>query len=318
MTDTLAETEPMPNREVSLLNPFRLFNQQRTLFQFGSPAHTYAGHCYSGIAGQFRAKGHVVCSQVRTVQDAYTITMEVVSRLSKTEPYASLRYGDYLIAKADRIPVCEQFVRGGFQCLHFDYGLPVLPRTNQTLYAVTALFMPPTVASSSSITRIVPLSRLADTSVARKSPVFVDRLKEYAARHGDGWREPALVNTGRISIFLRFLDAISPEPRFSGHIDVDSATFIRKCGLPCESDLEQWQRESELLTEFGVDLAKTEHHIVLSPGDLLIFDNLTNVHGRFGRRANREIWQMLLGLPDADHELLQRMMNYVKSQFLIA
>src|SRR5262249_16024838 len=147
--------------------------------------------------------------------------------LRQTEPYASLRYGDYLIAKADRMPVCEQFVQSGFQCLHFDYGLPLLPRASQPLYALTALFLPATVASSGTITRMVPLSKLADPSVALKSPVFADRLKEYAASHGDGWREPAFTNTGRISIFLRFLDVISPEPRFCNHIDVDSATFIR-------------------------------------------------------------------------------------------
>ena len=81
----------MLNREVSLLNPVRQFNQQRTLFQCGSPAHTYPGLCDSGIAEQFQTKGHAVCSQVRTVQDAFTITMELISRLSKTEPYGSLR-----------------------------------------------------------------------------------------------------------------------------------------------------------------------------------------------------------------------------------
>lgn len=209
--------------------------------------------------------------------------------------------------------MCDPFVRAGFQCLHFDYGLAVLPRVNQPLYGVTALFMPPEAASSGTITRILPLSELVGSTLAIESPALVDRLKGYVAQYGDGWRDPAFVNTGRISIFLRFLDVMSPQPKFSEHIDVDSATFIRKCGLHCDSDSGQWQRETKLLQEFGIDIARTEHHIVLNLGELLIFDNLRNVHGRLGRRASREIWQMLFGLPDIDAELLGRVMNYAAS-----
>jgi hypothetical protein len=308
----------MPKREVSLQDPFSYFDQQRTLFQFGSPARAYAGRCCVAVADEFRAKGHAVCTNIDSVQNAYAITMEVLSSLAKGEPYASLGYGDFLIAKADRIPVCEQIVETRFQCLHFDYGLPILPRVDQTLYGIAALFMPPDIPGSHVTTRLLPLNKLSGASLSINSHASADRLKKYAAQHGDGWWKPTFVNTGRISIFLRFLDGLSGQPKFSGYIDVDSAKFIRKCSLLSDSASDQWQREIELLREFGIDTAGTEQHIVLSSGDLLIFDNLSNVHGRLGRRSSREIWQMLFGLPSTDDEHLDRVLNFVTSQFSTA
>ena len=197
----------------------------------------------------------------------------------------------------------------------FDYGLPILPRVGQTLYGIAALFMPLEVAGSDVTTRLLPLNRLSGASLFINSDASVDRLKKYAAQHGTVGGTQLLCTQAESSIFLRFLDAFSGESKFSDYIDVDSATFIRKCAPLCDSDLDRWQREIASLWEFGIDTARTEEHIVLSPGDLLIFDNLSNVHGRLGRRASREIWQMLFGLPNTDDELLNRVLNLVTSRF---
>src|SRR5262249_35469399 len=159
--------------------------------------------------------------------------------------YKSLRYRDLRVAKGDRIPVCTSFVESCFQCLHFDYGLPILPGPDQALYAVTALFMSPTSTSSGTATRLLPLNALRGT--AWSGAWNARRVKDYAREHGDGWRQPTAENTGRLSIFLRFLDAMSSKPRFSQFIDTDSATFVRDCAPSGESTAEQLWCERELL-----------------------------------------------------------------------
>lgn len=306
----------MPSREVFLQNPFNHFDHQRTLFEFGSPARNHDGRGYTAVADRFRARGYALCGDVQGVQHAYAVTMELLSYLGGIEPYASLRFGDFLIAKADQIPVGERFVLGDFQCLHFDYGLPILPQADQAVYGVTALFMPRAAKSSGTITRMLPLNGISGTFLSVGSSALSAQLRRYASQNGDGWRQPTFVNTGRISIFLRFLDAMSPSAKFSQYIDVDSATFIHKCGPVCDSTASQWQRERELLRQdFGVDVTRAEQHIVLNPGDLLIFDNLRNVHGRLGRRASREVWQLLFGLPNTPPELIDHLIDYVTSAF---
>lgn len=151
--------------------------------------------------------------------------MNFIAALSMDWSQARPGLSEFQLAKADRIPVCDSFVASAFQCLHFDYGLPILTRPGQSVYGIAALFMPPEAISSGTLTRIVRLNSMKRMRVRCRKDI-VQGLRSYAVAYGDGWSSPEPVNTGRISIWLRFLDAVAQQRRFASLFDADSANFI--------------------------------------------------------------------------------------------
>ncbi len=286
-------------------------DQQRLLFDISPVANGFRHSSADSIARELRDAGFAVCHELPTVHQAFTLAMSALAELGKRQPYSSLGFGEFRLAKADRIPVCESMKITRFQCLHFDYGLPVLPWGQQALYGAVALYKPLGSEPSSSQTRIVHLSVLKKATESLTRGEVGRRLREYVSAHGDGWREPEPANTGRISILLRFLDAIFGRQRFASLIESDSSNFLGDAipgsGLPTPG-LEQ---ERMLLGEFGIDLDSVEQRVCLAPGDMLLFDNIATIHGRVGRRQPRELWQMLFGLPNLSAAVIDRTVGMV-------
>jgi len=237
--------------------------------------------------------------------------MGVIAELGKREPYRSLDFSSFRVAKADRIPVCESMKVTSFQCLHFDYGLPVLACGEQPLYGVVALYKTPCSERSPSQTRIVRLDALKKATSALRPSEIGRRLREYVAAYGDGWRQPEPANTGRISIFLRFVEAIFGQKRFASLIESDSANFLVDAAKEIGLQASGVEAEQLLLQDLGVDLGSVEERVCLEPGDMLLFDNLAVVHGRIGRRQPRELWQMLFGLRSLSSSAIERVVSTV-------
>jgi hypothetical protein len=66
---------------------------------------------------------------------------------------------------------------------------------------------------------------------------------------------------------------------------------------------------SALVREFGVDLEDVEERVRLRRGELLLLDNVRVVHGRIGQRPQREVWQILFGLPDLNPPSVDRIVE---------
>jgi hypothetical protein len=284
------------------------FDHQRLLFDLSPVAVLFADGPTSPVAQQYASQGYVICRDVPSVERAFALAMRTIAALALSEPYTSMGYGDFQLAKADRTPVCDSIVQANFQTLHFDYGLPVLSRPQQGFYGVVALYMPPETTGSFAETRIVQLRELkAETGLVRKHAI--ERLCDYVCAHGDGWSQPSPTNTGRIAIFLRVLEALRGENRFAALIDSDSAGFISEATQSANTDSAYLELERSLFHEFGIDLGPVERRVRLRPGDMLLLDNVSIVHGRLGKRPARELWHMLFGVPDLSPPAIHRMLN---------
>jgi hypothetical protein len=58
--------------------------------------------------------------------------------------------------------------------------------------------------------------------------------------------------------------------------------------------------ERAFLAVRGLDVQRVEQEVLLEPGELLVFDNLTTAHGRIGVRAPGELHQLCLGYRGLD------------------
>jgi hypothetical protein len=286
-------------------------DRQRLLFDVSPAAERFDHGSAGSIAAGLSDQGFFVCREIPTVQQAFTLAMSAIAELGKQEPYSSLGFKEFRLAKADRIPVCDRVKIAQFQCLHFDYGLPVLPWGQQALYGVVALYKPPGSERSSAETRIVHLNALKKATHLLTQEEIGRRLREYVTTHGDGWRQPELANTGRISILLRFLDAVFGRREFASLIESDSANFLSDAIPDSGAGTAGLEQERTLLQEFGIDLDAVEERVCLEPGDMLLFDNIATVHGRVGRRQPRELWQMLFGLPNLTPAAVDRAVGIV-------
>jgi len=286
-------------------------DRQKLLFDISPLAHRFGHASGSSAATALVERGFTVCRSVRYVEDAFTIATSAIAELGKREPYRSLDFSSFRVAKADRIPVCESIKITRFQCLHFDYGLPVLDFGEQPLYGVVALYKRPCSERSPSQTRIVRLNALKKVTSALRHGEIGRRLREYVAAYGDGWRQPEPANTGRISIFLRFVEAIFGQKRFASLIESDSANFLIDAAQQIGLQTSGVEAEELLLQDLGIDLGSVEERVCLEPGDMLLLDNLAVVHGRIGRRQPRELWQMLFGLASLSPTAIERVVSTV-------
>lgn len=215
-----------------------------------------------------------------------------------------------VLAKKDAIPVCQDIVQTGFQALHYDMGMPFMASKPQPLYTISALYRPMDSAPNPlAKTRLVFLPKLLHQFKMGNRKQIEQQLLSYVRDHGDGWLKPKPHNTHRLAIFARVLDAVSGQNRLSDKID----TMIGQC-FDYDHDpdgLNGLAQEQAFFSALGLDLAKAEEHLVLAPGEMLVFDNMRCVHGRIGRRRQRELINFLYGVKEASETEIENYRNWL-------
>jgi hypothetical protein len=199
---------------------------------------------------------------------------------------AAARGLDLLCAGLPDLDVVGEFtapppgvVQREFQALHFDFGIPRLAAP-VAASRFTALFLDGQCVGSGAATRIVPLGRLLRQRHWPARAVLAERLCRDA-------RDGAAVE-GILARIIEAADQSSDLP------DKNEDGFL--CGM----EFSTLHDEYAYFARHGLQLAAVEKEFVLSPGELLLFDNLTAAHGRRGRRNTGELHQLCIGFASLD------------------
>jgi hypothetical protein len=174
----------------------------------------------------------------------------------------------------------QGLVQRDFQALHIDYGLPKLGGPPVAVSRFTALYLDPGRAGSGSATRIVPLRPLLGQRSWPARAVICERLCRDAG-------EDSLVE----GILARIVES-ADQSRDLPPQDTD--------GFACGLEFATLAEERRYFAEHGLHLRAAEEELVLSSGELLLFDNLLTAHGRRGRRHSGELHQLCIGFPSLD------------------
>jgi hypothetical protein len=179
-----------------------------------------------------------------------------------------------------------------FQTLHFDFGLPLDPKTTQEVARYTALHVPAEVTSIQALTRLVPLVDLLGLRSWALHETLVERLVSYGRTHG-AWDDDRGYVKGSLARIVEAAagDSIPTLPSVKEHPE-----FL--CGMEFDSLAE----EVRFFEFHGLQLREVEIDVALQPGELLVFNNLTMAHGRCGARRPGELRQRVYGhtlQPDA-------------------
>ena len=184
-----------------------------------------------------------------------------------------------------RIPESSAQARD-FQALHFDFGLPLQPRQPRDVAHYTVLYVSPGTGHTQAFTRLVNLTELLGQRSWPDGDTLVRRFAAYGESHG-AW-DPAEGYTE--GILGRLIDA--------AHGDDPALPSVRATpGFLCGTEFAGCDEEARFLASHGLSLEAGETAIRIEPSQVLIFDNLQIAHGRRGRRATRELHQLVLGYP---------------------
>jgi hypothetical protein len=171
-------------------------------------------------------------------------------------------------------------VQRDFQALHIDYGVPKLVGPPVAVARFTALYLDGRQAGSGTATRIVPLRSLLSQRLWPARAVLAERLCRDAA---DG-----TVVEGILARIIESADQSWDLP--------DRSTEGFLCGM----EFATLDEERRYFARHGMQLAAAEEELVLSSGELLLFDNLATAHGRRGRRDTGELHQLCIGFGSLD------------------
>jgi hypothetical protein len=187
--------------------------------------------------------------------------------------------GDFLIP-----PVGGQ--SRDFQALHFDFGLPLDPRGPCHVAHYTALYISPAHGPLEAETRLVPLGALLGQRRWATRGELVRRFCDYGVSHG-AWDEDFGYSEG---ILGRLIDAAD-----DGEPVLPSVRATE--GFLCGTEFASANEERRFFEHCGLRPDRAETRIRLSPGELLLLDNLALAHGRLGRRSPGELHQRMYGYP---------------------
>ena len=213
--------------------------------------------------------------------DAWNAARTVIDAAAATEaPLAVI--GDFVIPPPDGPPSRD------FQTLHFDFGLPLAPRVPTDIARFTALHVRADALTSAAATRLVPLPALLAGARWPNRDELIQRFAAYGDTHGT-WDDTSGYTEGSLA---RIVEAALGErpalPSVKEHPD-----FL------CGTEFASLADELHFFTRRGLSPDAVGIDVRLSPGDLLVFDNLANAHGRSGTRAPGELHQRLFGHKDA-------------------
>ena len=185
--------------------------------------------------------------------------------------------GDFILPAPDGEPTRE------FQTLHFDFGVPLRPLRAQDVARYTALFVPPSAAAVTALTRLVALDALLGQRGWPDRATLLANLEAYGESHGawedeDGYTEGSLARIAEAAAGVARLASVKSTP-----------------GFLCGMEFDTLAAELMFLSSLGLDVEAVQVEIPLRPGDLLIFDNLAMAHGRRGSRRPGELHQRIYG-----------------------
>lgn len=175
-----------------------------------------------------------------------------------------------------------------FQTLHFDFGLPVVPRVPRDLGRFTALHVPPAAAQVSASTRLVPLRALLGQRGWPRREQILERLASYGRTHG-AWQDEAGYVEGSLA---RLVEAVAGKPTLP--------SVKAEPGFLCGMEFESLDAELAFFRRHALSLERVAIEVALQPGDLLVFDNLALAHGRRGVRRASELRQWVFGHQELD------------------
>ena len=209
---------------------------------------------------------------------AFVESQRLVEECAASNGHDALRViGHFILPPPDGEPT------RAFQTLHFDFGVPLRPVRDQNVARYTALFIPPSAARVTAVTRLVPLDALLGQRRWPDKTTLLANLLAYGRSHGawddgDGYYEGSLA---------RVLEGAAGTPRLPS---VKSTP-----GFLCGMEFDDLAAEERFLASLGLSVEAVQAEVPLGPGDLLVFDNLAVAHGRRGSRAPGELHQRVYG-----------------------
>jgi Taurine catabolism dioxygenase TauD, TfdA family len=232
-------------------------------------------------AGELESCGFTrIAGPLGTAHDADEASISLVDTCRRRNGLPPLSIiGDFVVPPLDAGETRD------FQTLHFDFGLPLDPKTEQEVARYTALYVPAGVTGVRAVTRLVPLMTLFSQRPWPPPGELVDRLTSYGRTHGSwdddqGYVEGSLARIveGASAWRSPFLPSVKQDPGFL-------------CGLEFDSLF----AELAFFARHGLRIDQVEISVDLGPGELLVFDNLAVAHGRRGRRKPGELRQRMFG-----------------------
>lgn len=172
----------------------------------------------------------------------------------------------------------------GFQTLHFDFGLPLIPRVPVDVARFTALHVPAAAPGSPALTRLVPLDALLAARPWPDHDELVRRFDAYGASHG-AWNDERGYVEGSLARIVEA--ALGQEPVLP--------SVKTQPGFLCGTEFATAADEREFFRQRGLHPHAVEVTVQLRPGELLVFDNLALAHGRHGARRPDELSQRVFG-----------------------
>ncbi|MEO8968427.1 MAG: hypothetical protein ABI355_12340 [Solirubrobacteraceae bacterium] len=188
--------------------------------------------------------------------------------------------GDFVLPPADGPSTRD------FQTLHLDFGLPLVLVAPADVARFTALHISAGTPASTAATRLVPLSPLLGARAWPDRAELVRRFAEYGRSHG-AWDDAAGYCEGSFARIVEGALGTTPVlPSVKEH-----------AGFLCGNEFASLADEREFFARRGLCLNAVEIELGLSPGELLVFNNLTHAHGRRGVRRPGELNQRVYGHP---------------------
>jgi hypothetical protein len=211
-------------------------------------------------------------------EEAFETARELTNARRIEDGVAALSVvGDFVLPPPDGQPSRD------FQTLHFDFGVPLDPKVERDVGRYTALHIPKALGGPSAATRLVPLAALLRQRAWPPHNELLARLVAYGKTHG-AWDDDQGYVEGSLA---RVVEAAAGAPVLPS-VKTDDG-FL--CGMEFESlasELHFFERHSLSVEDVAIE-------VPLSPGELLVFDNLAVAHGRRGSRQPGELRQWVFG-----------------------
>ncbi|MBI3619966.1 hypothetical protein HY214_02370 [Candidatus Roizmanbacteria bacterium] len=271
-----------------------LYNSQQLLFSQTQPVARYKTRPLP-VPRDFYDKGFTVFDSISSPEKAQQTAELFLANLDTERLPLLTNIQDRIqLVKADAIPMCGDSVETSFQALHFDMGQPIISEQPQLMISAVALYHPFGTPASGTKTRILSLKGLFSQPKHKEAEAVEKKLISYVKHYGDGWAD---TNTYRLQCFARVVDAVNGTNELANYRDKTMAQWFK--GGKNANGSQSLKNEQLFYEKRGIYLDKIETGVELLPGQMVIIDNTRVVHGRFGKRAAKEIYQFMFGLEAA-------------------